>query len=206
MTVTDIQELTRKRYRVYADGQVLFVLYGRELTYYHIARDQEISEEKLCTIKEEVLDKRCKKRAMNLLMKHSFTERGLKDKLFDGDYPEDVVDSAIEYVKSYGYVDDAGFARDYIFSHNQDKSRRRIISDLKNKGVAPDIIDEVLEDFRGTSDDIDEIPQICDLLRKRRFDPEAFDDKQIRRTYAYLSGKGYDTDIIRKAIEIFIQK
>lgn len=181
-------------------------LYGSELTHYHLRTGTEVSEDTIYDIRSEVLDKRCKKRAMNLLMKHSFTERGLRDKLQDGDYPEDIVDSAMEYVKSYGYVDDAAFARDYIFSHNQDKSRRRIIADLRAKGIDPDIINEALEDFRGSSDDIDEIGQICVLLRKRRFDPEASDGKQMQKTYAYLAGKGYDTDIIRKAIEIFKQK
>ena len=42
------------------------------------------------------------------------TEKKLRQKLVEGKYPEDIIDIALAYVKSYGYIDDEAYARDYM--------------------------------------------------------------------------------------------
>lgn len=200
MTVTRIQPISNNRYRIYADDRVFCVLYKSELSAYDIVEGQEITDELCERIKTEVLTRRARLRAMNLLMKHSFTEYKLREKLVDGGYPDDIVDDAIDYVVGYGYVDDRAYARDYIISHSQDKSIRRLISDLRSKGVSKDIIDEVLQDVAGTIDEVDEESQIRRLLTKRRFDISEADPDTIRKTCAYLTGRGYGMDVIRRVL------
>ena len=47
-----------------------------------------------------------KLRCMNLLKSRDYTVYQLKTKLKENGYPEFLIDTAIEYVASYGYVDD----------------------------------------------------------------------------------------------------
>ena len=200
MTVTEIRKTSQGRFLIYIDDSLFCPLYGGELSSYHIEAGSEISQETCDRIKAEVLVKRARLRAMNLLMKHSFTESGLRSKLSDGSYPGDILDDAIEYVKSFGYVDDRAFARDYINSHSSDKSIRRIVSDLSAKGIRRELIDEVIRETADSPDAVDEVSQIRQLLRKRHFDPETADLKELHKTYSYLFGRGYGMDVIRKSM------
>ncbi|MBQ9333265.1 MAG: regulatory protein RecX [Lachnospiraceae bacterium] len=200
MTVTRIQPISNNRYRIYTDEGVFCVLYKSELATYDIVEGRVITDELCEQIKTEVLTKRARLRAMNLLMKHSFTEHKLREKLVEGGYPDDIVDDAIDYVVGYGYVDDCAYARDYIVSHSQDKSIRRLTYDLMAKGISKDIIDEVLLDTEGTIDEVDEEAQIRRLLEKRRFVASLADPETIRKTCTYLTGRGYSADIIRRVL------
>ena len=200
MTVTRIEQINRSRYRIYTDDHPLCVLYKSELARYNISEGDELSDDIYEQIRSEILIKRARLRAMNLLMKHAFTEYKLRSKLRDGGYSEDIVDDTIAYVASFGYLDDRSFARDYIVSHSADKSIRRIQYDLACKGVSKDIINDVLTELEGTADMVDEEEQIRKLLKKRHFDPFSADEARIRKEYNYLINRGFTMDKIRRVL------
>ena len=106
MTVTKITEISKSRIKIMIDEEFAFVLYKGELHLYQLKEGEEIPEEVYSEIMEDVLPKRAKLRAMNLLKARAYTEKQLTDKLREGGYPEMVVRNAIDYVISYGYLDD----------------------------------------------------------------------------------------------------
>ena len=114
MIVTEMIPLTKNRYKIYIDNEFAFVLYKGELHIYQIDVGNEVSIENFEEIVTKLLPKRAKMRAMNLLQKRTYTEKQLTDKLRDGFYPEDVIEDAINYVKSFRYIDDLRYAVDYI--------------------------------------------------------------------------------------------
>ena len=67
MVVTRVEAVTKTKYKVYVDGQFAFILYKGELSRFHIAEDQELSQESYEKIRTEVILKRAKLRAMHLL-------------------------------------------------------------------------------------------------------------------------------------------
>jgi regulatory protein len=70
-----------------------------------------------------VLVKRARLRALHLLNDMGRTESQLRQKLKQNDYPDDVVEDAIRYVKSFGYVNDKEYARSYIINRKDYKDR-----------------------------------------------------------------------------------
>ena len=114
MIVTDIVELDKKRNKIFIDGEFAFVLYKGELREYGIKANAELSQSSYEEIVGTLLSKRAKLRAMNLLQKKDYTEKQLRDKLKEGLYPQELVDEAIAYVKSYKYLDDERFALDLL--------------------------------------------------------------------------------------------
>ena len=121
MIVTKTEAVAKTRYRVYIDGQFAFVLYKSELSRYQVREGQELGEGIYEKIRAEVLVKRAKIRAMHLLNAMGRTEAQLRMKLGQGGYPEDVVDEALSYVKSFGYVDDLNYARSFIAGRKEKK-------------------------------------------------------------------------------------
>ncbi len=124
MTVTEIEPLSKIRFKVYLDGSFAFVLYKGELSRFSITAGAEISRETVEMIRREVVFKRAKLRAMYLLEDMDRTEAGLREKLRQGLYPEDAAEEAIQYVKSFGYLDDLRYAENFVRTRKGSKSRR----------------------------------------------------------------------------------
>lgn len=202
MIVTQLQPLDNKRVKIYVDGDYAFLLYKGEARNFHIQEGQEISEAVYNEIITELLPKRAIKRAMNLLQKKDYTEYKLRQKLSEGGYTEGCIDAALNYVKSYNYVDDERYARDYITYYMELRSKNRIIQDLANKGISKEIYAPILEEMYENSDDDIEFRQAVELLRKKRYDPENSDFNEKRRLMAFLARKGFTTSVIKKALSI----
>ena len=102
MIVTRIEPLAKARYKVYIDGEFCFVLYKGELSRFGIRVDEEVEEQTVEKILSEVILKRAKLRCLRLLEDMDRTETALRDKLKQGYYPQDIIDQAVAYVKSFG--------------------------------------------------------------------------------------------------------
>ncbi len=201
MTVTDLVELDKKRCIVYLDGEFAFVLYKGELRDYGIKQNAEVDDESYRAITEELLPKRATKRAMNLLQKKDYTEKKLRDKLAEGMYSDECIDAAIEYVKSYRYLDDERFARDYIVYHMEMRSKNRIVQDLMGKGISKELTERLMLEIYEDEADVDvEQEQIKKLLVKKHYDKDMeFKDKQ--KIIAFLLRRGYSMDSVRRALD-----
>ena len=138
MKVTRIEELTKSRSRVYLEEQFAFVLYKGELRSFHVAEGEELAPQDYETIMKQILPRRARLRAMNLLKGREYTVRQLHDKLRDGGYPEEIIADALAYVESFHYTDDLRYATAYITGHENSRSRRRIEQDLAARGIDPE--------------------------------------------------------------------
>ncbi len=183
MIITRVEPLTKTKFRIYIDGEPVFVLYRGELKRFNIAEEEEISEQTVEKINKDVLLKRAKLRAMHLLEDMDRTEKALRDKLRQGGYPESAIDGAVKYVSSFGYLNDVRFAENFVLSRKNSKSRREIQALLAQKGVPADTAQAVLEQIYGEDGEQASIRQI---LRKKRMDPERADEQTLRKIYGYL--------------------
>ena len=202
MLVTQITELSKSRSKVYIDQEFAFVLYKGELRLYHIKEGEEIRPEDYRTILQEVLPKRAKLRAMNLLQGREYTTSQLRTKLQQGYYPPQIIEQALDYVAGFHYIDDLRYAVDYITYHENSRSKRRIEQDLLGKGIASSTIEEAWQSWRENGGEQDEQRMIRELLMKKHFDPEAegTDWKERQKIYAFLARKGFSQEAIRKAV------
>ena len=188
MTVTKIEPLSKTRYKVYLDGQFAFTLYKGELSRYHIAEDNRIDEEVYDILRKLVI-KRAKLRAMHLLSDMGRTESQLRTKLKQGGYPDEAVEEAIRYVKSFGYINDAEYVRSFIDSRKEKKSKKEIYAALKQKGVDSDIIEQVFEEMDYGEEDSRQAIEA--LMRKRNYNPDSADLKEKQKLMGYLMRKGF---------------
>lgn len=204
MTVTKITEISKSRVRIITDEEFAFVLYKGELRLYHLAEGQEIPETVRLEITEQLLPKRAKLRAMNLLKTRPYTTKQLTDKLLQGGYPEEIAAIAISYVASYGYLDDRQYARDYIECYKESKTRSQMINALLQKGISKQLVEECLEELHLEDDRDFEQEQIIFWIKKKKFNPleASFEEKQ--KFCAFLYRKGFQIDTIRSALSLDI--
>ncbi len=199
MIVTRITKCGRSRSIVRLESGLSFPLYSSELSKFDTEEGRDLSDEALQQIMTQILPSRCIKRAMNLLQKKTFAEGELRKKLIEGGYPDEIADKAIEYVKSYGYIDDVRYASDYIRYHSsQGRGKNRIMMELRAKGISE-------SDFEKAWDETDDLGLIEDtgeairkLLEKKHFSQD-MDPAQKNKIAAFLMRRGFSPeDIFRE--------
>lgn len=201
--ITKIEELDKKRSKIYINQEFAFVLYKGEIVQYKLKTEEIIEDSIYQTIRKEILPKRAKKRCLNLLQKKSYTEYKLREKLAEGLYPEDIIDEAIEYVKSFHYVDDYAYACQYIFYHRETESKRKIEEKLSLKGIAKEVLYQAFQDSCQEEEQQEiELRQAEKLLEKKKYNAETMDWKEKQKIYAFLARKGFTTFIIKKAMSL----
>ena len=199
MTVSKIEPLSKSRYKVFIEGQFAFTLYKGELSRYHIAEDNRIDEEVYDILRKLVI-KRAKLRAMHLLSDMGRTESQLRTKLKQGGYAEDAVEAAIRYVKSFGYIDDMEYARSFIDSRKERKSKKELYAALLQKGLSSEIVEQVFEE--ADYGEKDSRQAIEALMRKRNYNPETADAKEKQKMMGYLMRKGFSYQDVRNVLQV----
>ena len=190
MTVTKITEISKSKLKITIDEEFAFVLYKGELHHYRLQEGEEISDEVYSEIMEEILPKRAKLRAMNLLKARAYTVKQLTDKLRD----------AISYVISYGYLNDRFYAADYIEYNKETRSRTQIFNSLIQKGIPKEIVEEVWEEnVQEEGKDLEQ-KQILSWMKKKNFDPAMASYEEKQKFSAFLYRKGFQIDAIRCAL------
>ncbi len=148
----------------------------------------------------EAVRKEAKKKAMRLLEQMDRTEKNLRQKLSQSGFPPEAVEEALDYVKSYGYVDDRRYARNYLAYRLSAKSRRQLFGELYQKGVDREIIEEAWEEVLQ-----DVQPDERELIRRQVLKKYQANDQldagQMRRLYGFLSRKGFRYEDIRSVLE-----
>lgn len=203
MIVTDIVEFDKKRSKVYLDQEFAFVLYKGELRSYKIKVGQELTDDLYQQILTEVLLKRVKLRAMNLLTKRAYTEEKLRRKLEEGCYPLELINQAISYVKSYGYIDDDAYAADFIAYQAANMSRKQIEMKLMQRGVSKEVVGRQFEAFFEQGGELEEMQLIQSFLRKKKFVPQEMTAQEINKIKSALYRKGFSSENISKALDAF---
>lgn len=198
MIVTRLEPLARTRYKVYLDGEFFFVLYKGELSRFGIRQDAEVSGETVEKIRTEVILKRAKLRCMRLLEDMDRTEAALREKLRQGFYPPDLIDQAVDYVKSFGYLDDGRFAENFVRSRQGAKSRREIEAALRQKGVSGELIERAME---ACYEEKGEEEAILRLMKRKKFSPNDADEAEKQKMYAFFARKGFRYDSVRQVIQ-----
>ncbi|MQN00580.1 MAG: regulatory protein RecX [Lachnospiraceae bacterium] len=199
MQIVSIEPLPRskKRKRITLDTRESFVLYAGEIRRMPGLRvGEDLSEESFESIKTSILLPRAKKRCLHLLEKQDRTRADLYGRLTSSGYPEDIADAAIDYASSYGYVDDRRYASNYIYFHQEQKSRRRLTQDLLRKGIDKDIIEDCLDEASLTSEE----EKIRELIEKRHYDVSSADPRDKAKMIRFLLGRGFDYDKVREAL------
>lgn len=200
MLVTEIVKHNEKKYKIYVDYEFAFVLYKGELHKYGIRKDEILQESVYRQLTEEVLPKRAKLRAMNLLTKRPYTEQKLRQKLEEGLHSDASIDIAIAYVKSFGYLDDETYAKDYIAYHMTTQSRKVMQQKLLQKGINADLIGSCLDEVCEFEGDRAEREQVQRLFDKKYHGVIPTDYVEKNKMIQFFLRKGYSMSVIKQVL------
>ena len=193
--IISFEKLEKGKRRIRFENGESCIVYYSEVRGLPLEVDAYIDYEIYEKIFKEIVGKRTKKRALHLLEQMDRTEQQLREKLMASEYPARCIDDAIEYVKSFHYLDDERYAEIFTRYKKDKMSRQQIKQKLMMKGISRDIISNAIEEAY----DVDETVHIRNILEKKHFSNEAADDGEFRRVYNYLLRRGFrSSDILKE--------
>ena len=196
ISVESIEPLEKGKVRIVFDNGTLVVLYRKEVAGLKLQEGLFLSKEQYNKIIYEIIGKRAKKRAMYLLEQMDRSERKLREKLTQNQYPEECVDFAIDYVKKYHYLDDYRYACTYVRYHGEKLSKVQLLQKLLQKGITKDVAQKAIEEEAQA----DEIALIRQWIQKKGYSLDSADEKETRRMYAFLLRRGFKSSDICKEL------
>jgi regulatory protein len=141
--------------------------------------------------------KSCHERALGLLAVRPRSRRELERRLLQAGFDAEEVDDALGRLERVGLIDDVAFARqmaDYQFGSRK-AGRRAVTGALLEKGVAPDVVAQVLEDPAQ-----DEEARALELASSKALRMGAIEPaKAFNRLTGLLIRRGYGHEIARNA-------
>lgn len=200
MLVTEFKDISKQKKFICIDYEITFALYVGECKKYNIKLNEEISNDIYIEIIDGILLKRAKMRSMNLLKSKDYTEYQLKEKLRRNYYPETVIDKAVEYIKSYGYIDDLRYSEGFIKYSGDKKSKKQIELLLKQKGISKEIIETAFENCKELYGEPDEEELIKKILLKKKYNLKDVTVKEQQKIIAFLYRKGFSLEKIYKVV------
>ena len=140
-------------------------------------------------------------KAADLLAYREHSEAELKRKLLARKYDSAEVDETIDKLKQHNYLDDAELCRQQFenFYAEGKLSIRQIVAKLIQRGFDKDFIEQLIP-----ADSDEHELQAATLALTKKF--KSTDDKNFRaKAWQFLSGRGFDGEIISAALENFLQ-
>ena len=147
----------------------------------------------------------CREATLELLERALRTRHDLERRLKEKGFAAGEIAATLDRLTEVGLVDDVEFARTWLAGRwgRRPSGWRRLQQELRAKGVSQEDAErarELLSERGGAPDEVQSAAKLAALARKRyaRLDPQV----QRQRLYALLARRGYDSDVIRRALEL----
>jgi regulatory protein len=139
---------------------------------------------------------------LKMLARRELSERQVRQRLARKQHDADDIDLAIARLLEERALDDArvaeAIARTETLVRKRGKMRVRL--QIERAGIAKDTAAKAIDEVFGAIDD-DALLE-ASLAKRLRGRETLADDREFQRLYRYLSGQGFDSDRIMKALTL----
>ena len=146
MLVTDLKRIDDKRFCLYLDYEAFGPLYASDIKRLKLTVGEDADAEKLTRFRMEYFFRRAMDKAIVAIKYSEKCEYDIRQKLQELCYDNEVVETTVEKLKKYKYVDDARYASVYVRSHINHKSKREITYALSAKKISDEWIEAAFEE------------------------------------------------------------
>ena len=162
----------------------------------------EIDDGDLAAFKEAAGSRLAFNSAMFSLDLRDHSEREMRNKL-SRKFDENSVNEAVEKLVDLGLLNDRRYAENLIRELFERKKygKNRVRNELFRRGIASDIINDVIEDYENEND-TDNVKTIVDIIRKKYYN-KLVDEKSRQKVVAALVRLGFSFSDIRQAMSEF---
>jgi regulatory protein len=187
------QRKDKERCSIYIDGQFYCGMALETVILNRLKSGQSIDLARLDELQFESEKTTALDKAMKHLSASMKTQREITDFLKRKGYVDSVIDYVVERLQSYGFVDDAEYARQYVQNAERNKGKKLVSLELQRKGVAADQAEKAVGNMQGESEAAWRV--LSKYMRGKEVTRET-----LYKALRYLIGKGFDYDTAKEVL------
>lgn len=190
------QKKDKTRCNIYLNGQFYCGMKLEVVMNNRLKCGAEVSSSYLDNLQLESEKMTALDKALNHLSSSMKTRKQITDFLKKKGYLNGIIEYVLEKLESYGYIDDAEYARQYTNSAGKTKGRRLIALELQKKGISVEQAHQAVENIQG------EEQSALKILQKYMKNKPS-DRETLYKAFRYLIGKGFEYDTVKSALQAF---
>ena len=195
MIITDVQPRRHRLSQLFIDGEAAVKIDTETWLRSGLMPGDEIDDERLHRLLQDSAAHRAHEKALYLLEHRAHSKKELERKIARAEFDREAAKAAAERMEELGLIDDEQYARrlaQELFMRKR-FGVRRVKQELREKGIADDIVAMVLEEFSPETEET--VEKIRELI-ERKYPAAQEDEKVRRRAVAALQRYGYSLEDI----------
>jgi regulatory protein len=196
VTAIRAQKHQPNRVNIFLDGSFAFSLGAEVVAKAGLKEGDRLSPSQVETLAGADLEQRCYMAALGYLGYRARSSWELRDRLSRRGFGAAVIDRVLSKLAGQGLVDDESFARYWLENRESFSPRSRLMlkRELRGKGVAEEIVAEVLAG-------VDEEASALRAARRRIRAWPAMEYREFRRRLgAYLRRRGFGFELVNNTV------
>lgn len=184
--VTEIktQKNNKNRVSVYVDGKFVTGMQSITVAGARLSIGSAVDESELMRMAEIDENAEAFDKALSYLSKGMKTGCEVKDNLRKKKFSESSINSAVDKLIAYGYINDENYVDSYISCYGRERGINRIKAELLSKGVDKNMIEEKLSELTGQE-------EAASLAAEKYMRTHKDADKNKLRKHLYSKGFTY---------------
>ena len=133
------------------------------------------------------------------------SETEIREYLGKKNAAQEIIDKIVTRLKEKKFLNDEEFARSFVLNRARlkPKGKKLLTLELRQKGIAEDLIKKVLDEVRGEIPD--ELSQAKSLIVKKMQKMVGMPKQEIyQKVGGFLARRGYSWDVVKKAIDFYL--
>lgn len=195
MIITDVQPRRHRLSQLFIDGEAAVKIDTETWLRSGLMPGDEIDDERLHRLLQDSAAHRAHEKALYLLEHRAHSKKELERKIARAEFDREAAKAAAERMEELGLIDDEQYARrlaQELFTRKR-FGVRRVKQELREKGIADNIVAMVLEEFSPETEET--VEKIRELI-ERKYPAAQEDEKVRRRAVAALQRYGYSLEDI----------
>ncbi|NLY60244.1 MAG: hypothetical protein GX054_01875 [Clostridiales bacterium] len=199
--IVDIQKQKRnqRRYTIHFDDGEWLGLFDELVVKHGLKVDMEVDSQKIAKLAREDDAKKSMDMSLRNLQYRSRSQKEMEDYLEAKGFERDIIDETIDKLKSYGYINDLAFARDWVSHRMATKpmGRAMIKRELYYKGIDNEIIEKSLDQFSENEEEEQAYKLALKYIKRyRNLDTR----EQFYKIGQALARRGFNWEVAKRAL------
>jgi regulatory protein len=207
--ITDIrtERVKRRRERaVYLDGALSLTVTEETFLRFGLSVGQSLDPERVRDIETADGTARAREQALRFLEHRPRSRREVEQRLGRDGWPASIVVRVVDRLETAGLIDDERFARLWVEERMRlrPSGPRLLRTALFRKGIAPFIVDTVLQEYGRPEDETARAHALLERRRSRYAPLERH--VAYRRMADFLARRGFDSDVIHSVVHRMLEE
>lgn len=198
MEITAVEPRRKGLVQLYLDGEPAVKVDRETFLVSGLGLGDQLDDEELHQLIQNSDARRAKEKALYLLEHRNHSKKELTEKIARTTASREAAQAAADQMEALGLIDDQSFGRNLAKELFQRKGfgARRVKHELRMKGIDEGLIEELLEEFGGEEQAVENIRRVLE----KKYAGWQEDEKLKRRAYGALQRYGYSYEEIREGM------